>query len=203
MSALRTDRLRLRLTDQVILSLVVVIAALTVHHTTAQRVLGAYLGVILVIATAQDLRRRKIPNWLTGPGALGALIIGALLDPSGLPQQSFAALGCGGFFFLFAVMYPKGLGMGDAKLALVIGLCLSSSAVVAVLVGLVLAAIAGLIVIRQRGVNAGRRVGLPLAPFLALGGLVAILAGPEIVHWYAQHQSLTSIWTNSINSRNS
>ncbi len=184
-----------------ILSLVVVIASLTIHHTVAQRVLGAFLGVVLVVAAAQDLKRRKIPNWLTGPAALTGLVIGAILDPSGLPQQAFAGLGAGGFLFIFAVIYPKGLGMGDVKLALVIGICLGSAAVVAMLLGLVLAALGGLLVMRDRGVAAGRRVGLPLAPFLALGGVVAILVGPELVTWYTQHESLTSIWSHAFAGR--
>jgi len=200
MSTLRLDRLRLRTSDQVVLSLVLVAAALTIHHTNTQRVLGACLGVVLVIASAQDLRRRKIPNWLTGPAALWGLIVGALMDPSGLSAQAFAALAAGGFMFLFAVMYPKGLGMGDAKLALVMGLYLSAAVAVAMLIGLILAALYGLLVIGGRGVAAGRKVRLPLGPFLAIGGVVAILVGPEIIHWYAQHESLTSLWDHAMSS---
>jgi leader peptidase (prepilin peptidase)/N-methyltransferase len=173
------------------LSLVLVLAALAVHHTTAQRVLGAFLAVVLVIATARDLRSRRIPNWLTGPAAVWALVLGALLHPSGLADQAIAGLVAGGFLFIFAVIYPKGLGMGDVKLAFVIGLYLSSSTAVAMLVGLLASAVAGLAVLGNRGIKEGRKVGLPLAPFLALGGVVAIIAGPEIVHWYSVHQSLS------------
>lgn len=203
MSALRPDRIRLRASDQVILALAIVAASLTIHHTNVQRVLGACLGIVLVIASAQDLRRRKIPNWLTGPAAVWALVVGALMDPSGLSAQAWAGLACGGFIFLVAVMYPKGMGMGDAKLALVMGLYLGSSVAVAMIVGLILAGLAGLVVIRNQGLAAGRKVKLPLGPFLALGGVVAILVGPEIVHWYASHESLTSLWHTSIENRNS
>jgi leader peptidase (prepilin peptidase) / N-methyltransferase len=191
MAETRTKQLRLRGIDQAVLATVLVVAALTVHHTTVQRVLGASLAVVLVIAAATDLKRRKIPNWLTGPAALWALVVGLLLHPSGVPGQAFAGLAAGGFLFIFALIYPKGLGMGDVKLSLVIGLYLSGSAAVAMVVGLVASAVVGLFVIRQRGFKAGRKVGLPLAPFLALGGVVAILAGPEIIHWYVQHESLS------------
>jgi leader peptidase (prepilin peptidase)/N-methyltransferase len=200
MSALRPDRIRLRTGDQLVLALVLVAASLAIHHTNEQRLLGACLGVVLVIASAQDLRRRKIPNWLTGPAALWGLVLGALMHPSGVPEQAFAGLAAGGFMFLFAVIYPKGLGMGDAKLALVMGIYLSDSVAVAMLVGLIVAALAGLAVIGDRGVAAGRKVKIPLGPFLAIGGAVAILVGPEIVHWYSQHESLSALWGHAMTS---
>jgi leader peptidase (prepilin peptidase)/N-methyltransferase len=188
----RTKGPRLRAGDQIVLALVLVAASLAVHHTTTQRVLGASLAVVLVVATARDLKSRKIPNWLTGPAALWALVAGALLHPSGLGDQAIAGLVAGGLLFLFAMIYPKGLGMGDAKLAFVLGLYLSSAAAVAMVIGLLSSALAGVVVLFARGVKEGRKVGLPLAPFLAIGGVVAILAGPEIVHWYSQHQSLSA-----------
>jgi leader peptidase (prepilin peptidase)/N-methyltransferase len=194
----RTKSLRLRTGDQIVLALVLVAASLAVHHTTAQRFLGASLAVVLVVATARDLKSRKIPNWLTAPAALWALVLGAVLHPSGLGDQAIAGLAAGGFLFIFAVVYPKGLGMGDVKLALVIGLYLSSSAAVAMVIGLVGSALAGVVVLALRGVKEGRKVGLPLAPFLALGGVVAILAGPAIVHWYSQSQSVSGHVSGSI-----
>jgi leader peptidase (prepilin peptidase) / N-methyltransferase len=192
----RTKRLRLRAGDQVLLSLVLVLAALAVHHTTAQRLLGAFLAVVLVMATARDLRSRRIPNWLTGPAAVWALILGALVHPSGLADQAIAGLCAGGFLFIFAAIYPKGLGMGDVKLAFVMGLYLSSSVAVAMVIGLLGSALAGVLVLVNRGVKEGRKVGMPLAPFLAVGGAIAIVAGPEIVHWYSMHQAL-SVQVNS------
>jgi leader peptidase (prepilin peptidase)/N-methyltransferase len=198
MSEPRTKGLRLRTGDQIVLALVLVAASLTVHHTTAQRLLGASLAVVLVVATARDLKSRKIPNWLTAPAALWALVLGAILHPSGLGDQAIAGLAAGGFLFIFAVVYPKGLGMGDVKLALVMGLYLSSAVAVAMVLGLVASALAGVVVLAIRGVKEGRKVGLPLAPFLAVGGVVAILAGPAIVHWYSKSQSATVSTSPSI-----
>jgi leader peptidase (prepilin peptidase)/N-methyltransferase len=187
----RTKGLRLRAGDQIVLGLVLIAASLAVDHTTAQRVLGAFLAVILVIATARDLKSRRIPNWLTAPAALWALVLGAILHRSGIADQAIAGLAAGGFLFIFATIYPKGLGMGDVKLAFVMGLYLSSSVAVAMGVGLVGSAIAGVVVLLKRGLKEGRKVGLPLAPFLAVGGVAAILVGPEIVHWYSQNQLLS------------
>jgi len=75
--------------------------------------------------------------------------------------------------------------MGDVKLAGVMGLYLSASVSVALVIGLVASALAGLVVMQRVGITEGRKVGLPLGPFLALGGAVAILAGPQIVHAWA------------------
>ena len=194
-----SEGLRLRAGDQIVLALVLVAASLAVHHTTAQRVLGASLAVVLVIATARDLKSRKIPNRLTAPAALWALVLGAILHPSGLGAQAIAGLAAGGFLFIFAVVYPKGLGMGDVKLAFVMGLYLSSSVAVAMVIGLVASALAGLVVLATRGIKEGRKVGLPLAPFLAVGGVVAILAGPQIMHWYSHNQSVTVHTSASVN----
>jgi leader peptidase (prepilin peptidase)/N-methyltransferase len=88
------------------------------------------------------------------------------------------------FLFLFALIYPKGLGMGDVKLAGVMGLYLAASVVVALFAGLCAAAVLGVGVLARRGMAEGRKTYIPLGPFLALGGIVGILAGPQIVHWY-------------------
>ncbi|MGH2844388.1 MAG: prepilin peptidase [Solirubrobacteraceae bacterium] len=193
MSLLKADIRRPARLDALVLAAVLVAADLATDHSTAGKVLGAFLVVVLVTATVTDLRRRKIPNWLTLPAAAWALVLGLILHPSGLPGQALAGLAAGGFMFVFAVLYPKGLGMGDVKLTLAMGLYLSASVAVALVVGLICSALAGLFVIRREGFAKGRKRGLPLAPFLAVGGVVAILAGPEIVHWYVHSQSLGAI----------
>lgn len=183
--------LRLRAGEQVVLALMLAGASLAVHHTTAQRLLGASLAAVLVVATARDLKSRRIPNWLTGPAALWALVLGAMLHTSGVGAQALAGLAAGGFLFIFAALYPKGLGMGDVKLAFVMGLFLSASVAVAMVVGLIASALAGVVVLVTRGFKEGRKVYLPLGPFLAIGGAVAIIAGPQIVHAYSHQQTVS------------
>jgi leader peptidase (prepilin peptidase)/N-methyltransferase len=85
---------------------------------------------------------------------------------------------------VFAIAYPKGMGMGDVKLAGVLGLFLGRSVAVAVLVGVLTGALLGAAVMARLGVAQGRKTAIPFGPFLALGGIVALFAGPAIVHLY-------------------
>lgn len=188
----------LLLLDALALGLILILAELTIDHSTTQKVLGAFLVPVLIIAAWTDLRSRRIPNWLTFAAAVWALAVGFVLLPSGVPGQALAALAAGGFMLIFAVIYPKGLGMGDVKLVTAMGLYLSASVVVALLAGLLASAVAGLFAIRRYGLAKGRKTGLPLAPFLALGGVIAILAGPEIIHWYAHGQSLAGAFNHGM-----
>jgi len=129
---------------------------------------SAALVAVLVPAAAIDLRRRIIPNRLLSAGTAAGLALLALADPGALPAHLAAALGAGGFFLAAALLRPGGLGMGDVKLAAVLGLYLGGAVVVALLVALVAATVVGL---------AGRRSTLPLGPFLALGGGVGLVVG--------------------------
>jgi leader peptidase (prepilin peptidase) / N-methyltransferase len=129
---------------------------------------SAALVAVLVPAAAIDLRRRIIPNRLVAAGAAAGLALLALADSAALPAHLAATLGAGGFFLAAALLRPGELGMGDVKLAAVLGLYLGGAVVVALLVALVAATAVGL---------AGRRSTLPLGPFLALGGGVGLVVG--------------------------
>jgi leader peptidase (prepilin peptidase)/N-methyltransferase len=76
------------------------------------------------------------------------------------------------------------MGMGDVKLAAVLGLFLGRTAAVALLAGVLAGAIVGVIVMARLGVKEGRKTAVPFGPFLALGGIIALLVGSPIVHWY-------------------
>lgn len=162
------------------------LAVLTVlvRHRAHDVALGLVLLVVLVPVVFIDLEHRLIPNRITAPAAVAAIIIGLATRPSGFGAQVIAGVAAFAFLFLFALIYPKGLGMGDVKLAGVMGLYLSASVVVALFAGLCAAAVLGVGVLARRGMAAGRKTYIPLGPFLALGGLVGILVGPQIVHWY-------------------
>ena len=154
------------------------------RHAMVDRVLGVALVAVLVIASATDLATRRIPNRLTGPAALGAIVLGAVLHPAGVGAQLIAGVAAGGFLLVFALARRTGLGMGDVKLAAVLGCYLGGAVTVALFAGLLAAGVGGLGVIARLGVGRGRRTAIPLGPFLALGGIVAVLAGHPIVHWY-------------------
>jgi leader peptidase (prepilin peptidase)/N-methyltransferase len=76
--------------------------------------------------------------------------------------------------------------MGDVKLAGVMGLYLGASVAPALLTAFLLGSIVGIAIIARHGA-AGRKKGVPFAPFMALGGLVGLLAGPELIDLYARH----------------
>ncbi len=156
------------------------VADLAVRHSTAQKVLGFVLIAVLVRVTISDLEERRIKNAVTFPAAVAALVIGLILHPSGLPGQLLAGLATGAFLTMFALVSRGGLGMGDAKLGVVLGLYLGRYVVAAMVVGLLASALFSVGVLAVRGLSAGRRTAIPMGPFLALGGAVALLAGPSL-----------------------
>lgn len=160
------------------------VAVVLVKHSAHDIALGLALVAILVPIALIDLDRRVIPNKITLPAAFLAIALGLALDPREVPEQLVAAAAAGGFLLVFALAYPRGLGMGDVKLAAVIGLYLGRSVGVALLCGLLVGTIAGAVVVSRVGVRQGRKTAIPFGPFLALGGIVALLAGPQVVHWY-------------------
>jgi len=128
---------------------------------------------------------RPLPRLPHGDlGALLALAIGAATGLDQLPEQLIAGAAAGGFLLLAALARPGGMGMGDVKLAGMLGLFLGREVAVALLVALVVGTLVGIVVMARRGVAEGRRTAIPFGPFLALGGVVAVLAGSPIVEWY-------------------
>ena len=163
------------------------VGAVLTHSSAAAIALSVVLILILVPAALIDFEYRIIPNRLTGLGAILALVIGTALDPSGEPARLAAGAAAGGFFLLAALAYPRGMGMGDVKLAGMMGLFLGSAVAGGLLVGLLAGVIAGIVVMARKGVAAGRKTKVPFGPFLALGGIVAIFAGSDMVHFYVHH----------------
>ena len=153
-------------------------------HSAHDLALGLMLVAVLVPVTLIDLDHRIIPNRIMLPAAVAAVAIGLATRPAGVPEQLIAGAAAGGFLLLFALAYPRGMGMGDVKLAAVLGLFLGRSVAVAVLGGTLLGALVGVGIMARVGVQRGRKIAVPFGPFLALGGLLALLAGPGIVHWY-------------------
>lgn len=146
--------------------------------------LGLALVTVLVPVTLIDLDHRIIPNRIMTPAAVAAVAILAVTAPDRLPEHAIAGLAAGGFLLAAALAYPRGMGMGDVKLAAVLGLFLGSSVAAAMLVALVSGTVVGAAIMARRGVAAGRKTAVPFGPFLALGGLVGLLAGAELVDWY-------------------
>jgi leader peptidase (prepilin peptidase)/N-methyltransferase len=146
--------------------------------------LGEALLAVLVPVALIDFDHQIIPNRITAPAAVAALGLGLVLKPSAVPDQVIAGAAAAGFLGVFALAYPRGMGMGDVKLAGVLGLFLGASVAVALFAAVLTGTIVGVAVIARMGAERGRRVKIPFGPFLAFGALVALLAGPAVLHWY-------------------
>jgi leader peptidase (prepilin peptidase)/N-methyltransferase len=140
-------------------------------------------AAMLVAVAAIDLDHHIVPNKILIPAAAWGVISAALVRLSDLPE--LLAWGAGAFAFLLiaALIYPAGMGMGDVKLAGVMGLYLGSSVVPALLAAFLTGSVYGIAVMARHGAAARKR-GVPFAPFLALGGVVGLMLGPELVDWY-------------------
>ncbi len=142
------------------------------------------LAVILVAAAATDLEQRIIPNRLMAAGAVLAIVLWTTADPSRIPENLIAGAGAGGFLLIAAVAYPAGMGMGDVKLAGVMGLFLGKLVGPALFIGFAAGALVGIALVAVHG-PAARKQGVPFAPFLAAGGILALLFGTGLIDWYA------------------
>jgi leader peptidase (prepilin peptidase)/N-methyltransferase len=166
------------------LTAVLAVAVVLVKHSPRDLTLGLLLVAVLVPVALIDFDRRLIPNKITLPAAILAIAVGLALAPAQMPEQLIAGAAAGGFLLFFALAYPRGMGMGDVKLAAVLGLYLGRSVAVAVLVAVLAATVVGIGIMTRAGVKEGRKTAVPFGPFLALGGVVGLLAGPALVHWY-------------------
>jgi leader peptidase (prepilin peptidase)/N-methyltransferase len=164
-----------------VLTVALWVADLLVHHSNEQKVLGFVLIPVLVHVAITDLEERRIKNLVTFPAAVAAVLIGIVMHLDGVPGQLLAGAAVGAFLMLFALLSRGGLGMGDVKLGVVLGLFLSRYVLDALIVGLLAAGVLSLGVLATRGLSVGRKTPIPLGPFLAFGGLVALLIGPSLL----------------------
>jgi len=167
------------------LALGVLYAATTavLYDDVTELALGLVFVTILLAITLTDLERRIIPNKVLLVGAVLAVAIAAVGDPGSLPERAIAAVGAGGLFFLAALAYPQGMGLGDVKLAAVMGLFLGRNVAAAIFVALLAGSLFGLTMIARHGTSA-RKQAIPFGPFLAIGGVVGLLLGDQLVDWY-------------------
>ncbi|HET9154195.1 MAG TPA: prepilin peptidase [Solirubrobacterales bacterium] len=165
------------------LGLAYLATVLVLRHEPVQLAMGLVLVTALMAVTITDLERRIIPNKILLTTAALGIGIAAVFDPSSLPERAVAAAAAGGLLFLAALIYPNGMGLGDVKLAAVMGLFLGRNVAPALLIALIAGSVVGLSLIAREGA-AARKKAIPFGPFLALGALVGLLAGNELVSWY-------------------
>jgi leader peptidase (prepilin peptidase)/N-methyltransferase len=158
-----------------------VVACVAVFGPTPYGALAAGFCALLVTLSVIDARYRIVPNRLVLPAAAGTLVVHTALDPS--VEWLLGALGGSVFLFVAVLAYPKGLGMGDVKLALLLGAMLGGAVSVALLLGLLAALVPALALFVRCG-KAARKMALPLVPFLSLGAVVALVAGRQLLDAY-------------------
>jgi leader peptidase (prepilin peptidase) / N-methyltransferase len=165
------------------LGLAYLATVLVLRHDPAQMAMGLVLVTALMAVTITDLEQRIIPNKILLVAAVLGLAIAAVFDTSSLPERAISAAAAGGLLFLAALAYPRGMGLGDVKLAALMGFFLGRNVAPALLVALISGSVAGLAMIAREGASA-RKKAIPFGPFLALGALVGLLAGNQLVDWY-------------------
>jgi leader peptidase (prepilin peptidase)/N-methyltransferase len=140
--------------------------------------------LLLIPITLIDLEFAIIPNSLTLIGAVAAIALTAAFNSDHLVAHLIAGAAAGAFFLIAAIVYPAGMGMGDVKLAGVMGLVLGRAVAPAIFAALLLGTIVGAGVMARYGVREGRKKGIPFGPWLAAGSLVGLFFGDAIVDWY-------------------
>jgi leader peptidase (prepilin peptidase) / N-methyltransferase len=149
----------------------------------ARGLVGAVFAAVLVVLSAIDLERRIIPNRIVLPATAAVLLVHASVSGERAVEAVVAALATALVLYLPLFVYPAGMGMGDVKLALLLGAALGKSVVVALVVGLVAPLPVAIVFLALRGPGA-RKSAIPFGPFLALGGLVALFFGDGLLSAY-------------------
>jgi len=157
------------------------IACVVAFGLTAEAALAFGFCAVLVTLSVIDLQHRIVPNRIVLPAAGIVLAVHTLIEPS--PAWLLGALGASGFLFVAALAYPKGLGMGDVKLALLLGAMLGPAVAVALFLGFIASLVPAVVLFARHG-SAARKMAIPLVPFLALGSLVALFVGEQLLDGY-------------------
>jgi leader peptidase (prepilin peptidase) / N-methyltransferase len=134
-----------------------------------------FFGALATLAV-KDLEARRIPNAVVLPATAVVLVAVAALRPSHLLEAVVAALAAGTFLFLPSLVSKSAVGMGDVKLAFLLGAALGRGVVLALLLGCLAASAAGIVLIVRHG-SAARKAAVAFAPFLVLGAVAAVALG--------------------------
>ena len=148
---------------------------------TLEAVAATLFCWVLVVVTRTDFEHRLIPDRVVLPGAVLVLVLRTIDDPS--VEWILSALGAGLVLFGIVLVYPRGLGLGDVKLSAFLGAGLGVSVIIAMFVGFFVAFVPAAVLFARHGKEA-RKSAIPLGPFLALGGVVALFWGDAILDWY-------------------
>src|SRR3954451_8714343 len=161
-------------------------AVVVVRGLDAELVLTLPFAAMLIAVANIDLEHRIVPNKILLPMAIWGVGATALVRPGFLPEALIAGAVAFTALLLAALAYPAGMGMGDVKLAGVMGIYLGAAVAPALFASFLPGLLVGVAMLARHGA-AARKKGVPFAPFMALGGLLGLLAGPELVDLYTRH----------------
>ena len=158
------------------LAAVLALLCLVRYGADAHGFISAFTAAVLVVLAATDLEERLIPNRIVVPAAAIVLVAQLAFYPDRAVEWVISALGAALFLFIPAVIKSGAIGMGDVKLAFLLGAATGYAVLPALTIGfLSLVRVALYMLVREGG--AARKKHLPLGPFLALGTLVVLLSG--------------------------
>lgn len=149
---------------------------------TPEALIASSFCIVLVAVSAIDMEHHIVPNRIVLPSAAIVLALQTTFHPSA--KWVLGALGAAGFLLVAALLFPKGLGMGDVKLALLLGAMLGTTVAVGLMIGFLVALAPAAVLVVRHGSNAARKMQIPFAPFLSVGALAALFAGDPILRWY-------------------
>jgi leader peptidase (prepilin peptidase)/N-methyltransferase len=164
-----------------LLTALLVAASFLAFGWSGKAFVASFFCAVLVTISATDFSHRIVPNVVVLPAAVVVLVAMTALEPS--VEWALGAFGASSFLFLAALAYPKGMGMGDVKLALLLGAMLGRTAPVGLMVGMLAALVPSIVLLARHGV-AARKMKIPFAPFLSFGGLVALFFGEDLLDAY-------------------
>lgn len=163
------------------LTALLIVTCVAVYGPTADAARAAGFCAVLVALSVIDARHRIVPDRIVLPAATAALVAHTAIDPS--LEWLVWSLAAASAMFLVVLAHPKGLGLGDVKLALLLGAALGAAVTVALTVGLFAALVPAAVLVSRHGVSA-RKMGVPLVPFLSLGAVIALFFGDAILDAY-------------------
>jgi leader peptidase (prepilin peptidase)/N-methyltransferase len=164
-----------------LLTAVLITGCVLAFGLTAEAAVAAFFCAVLVTVSAIDLEHRIIPNRIVVPATVIVLLANTARDPS--PQWILGGLAASGFLLAAALIYPAGMGMGDVKLALLMGVALGTTVGVGLMAGMLASMVPSIVLFARHGKKA-RKMGIPFGPFLALGSVVALFWGRELLDAY-------------------
>jgi leader peptidase (prepilin peptidase) / N-methyltransferase len=150
---------------------------------TGEAFVAVFFVACLVVLSVIDVEHRILPDAIVLPATAVVLAAQIALFPERAIEWPLAAVSASGFLFLALLAYPRGMGMGDVKLALLMGAALGKSVAVAMMIGMLAALVIAIFLLARHG-SVARKTAIPFGPFLAAGSIVAIFAGERLLSGY-------------------